>query len=315
MDALCDSRPRVLAIGGPTATGKTRLSVALAQQFGGEIISADSMQIYRGLDIGTAKATAQEQAGIPHHLVDILPPEQTFSVADFTKRAGACIGEITARGALPLVVGGTGLYITSLLRGVQFSEEPSNAQLRADLQRQAAEQGAQAMHDRLAQIDAVYAAKVHPNNLTRVLRALELYELTGRTMTVQQKEALPTQQPYRSLCLCLTCRDRSVLYHRIDARVDAMLQEGLEQEAQWVWQNQAQCPTAAQAIGYKEMFPYFEGNATLPQCVQQLKQATRRYAKRQLTWFRNQQDVEWLYVDEEDPLPRAVQLTRAFLEE
>lgn len=313
MDALCD-RPRVVAIGGPTATGKTALSLALAQRFGGEIINADSMQVYRQLSVGTAKPTAEERAQAPHHLLDFLPPEQPYSVANFTAAAADLIGQITARGRLPLVVGGTGLYITSLLNGVRFAPEDTDPELRRRLQQQAETQGAEVLYARLQAVDPAYAAKVHPHNLPRVIRALELYESTGRTMSEQQRQSRPAAAPYRSLCLCLTCRDRAVLYRRIDQRVDKMLREGLLPEAELVWQNRERYRTAAQAIGYKEFFPYFEGKEPLDTCVNRLKQATRQYAKRQLTWFRHQNEAQWLYLDEEDVVQKAVEQVEHFLQ-
>lgn len=304
-----------MAVGGPTATGKTALSVALAQEFGGEVISADSMQVYRGLDIGTAKAAPAERQGIPHHLLDILEPEQPYSVADFTAAAGALVGQITARGHLPLVVGGTGLYITSLLNGVAFTPEKTDPALRRALQKQAQEQGSEPLYRQLQQIDPAYAATLHPNNLPRVIRALELYRTTGRTMSETQKNSRPAQPPYRSLCLCLSCRDRAVLYRRIDRRVDLMMEQGVLAEAERVWQNRERYRTAAQAIGYKEFFPYFEGEQPLSDCVSRLKQATRRYAKRQLTWFRHQGEAVWLYTDEPGVQEQAAALIRRFLAE
>ncbi len=306
---------RVVAIGGPTATGKTALSVAVAKMFGGEIINADSMQIYRELSVGTAKPTAVELQGFPDHLLGFLPPEQPFSVVDFLDSASSCIRQIASRDHLPLVVGGTGLYITSLLRGVTFAPEPTDPAFRQQLQRQAAEQGAQALHSRLQEIDPDYAAKVHPNNLPRVIRALELYETTGRKMSEEQRAAKPARSPYRALCLCLTCRDRGMLYRRIDRRVDVMMDNGLLAEAEQVWKNRETYKTAAQAIGYKEFFPYFDGEQPLQDCVNALKQATRRYAKRQLTGVRHQNDAVWLYVDEENTTERACELVGAFLQD
>lgn len=304
----------MIAVGGPTATGKTALSVALAREFGGEIINADSMQIYRELSVGTAKPTEEERQGIAHHLLDFLSPEQPYSVADYVGAAADQIDRITARGHLPLVVGGTGLYITSLLNGVNFAPEETDPALRQRLQQEAAERGAQALYERLQTIDPVYATKVHPNNLPRVIRALELYETTGRRMSEEQRAARPEESPYRSLCLCLTCRDRTVLYSRIDRRVDAMMRDGLLKEAELVWQNRNRYKTAAQAIGYKEFFPYFAGERPLQDCVTTLKQATRRYAKRQLTWFRHQGEAVWLYIDEENVLERACRLVRDFIQ-
>ena len=311
--AVLSEKLRIVAVGGPTATGKTALSVALARRFGAEVISADSMQVYRGLDVGTAKVTQEERQGVPHHLLDILPPEQPYSVADFTADASRLIREISARGRLPLVTGGTGLYITSLLNGVRFAPEKTDPAIRARLQRRAGEQGAEALYRQLQEVDAEYAKKVHPNNLPRVIRALELYESTGRRMSEEQAESRPQEKPYDSLCLCLTCRDRAVLYRRIDQRVDEMMKRGLLAEAEQVWRQRDRYRTAAQAIGYKEFFPFFEGTADCNDCVNRLKQATRNYAKRQLTWFRHQNNAVWLYTDEPGTREQAIALVERFL--
>lgn len=288
------SKPRVVAVGGPTASGKTALSVALARAFDGEIINADSMQIYKNLDVGTAKPSAEERQGIPHYLLDFLSPETPYSVADFTAAADPLIRDITARGRLPLVVGGTGLYITSLLSGMAFAPEKTDPAIRARLQARADTEGGAALCAELQRIDPDYAAQVHPNNLPRVIRALELFEATGRRMSDQRREARPAEAPYHALCLCLTCRDRAVLYSRIDRRVDEMVENGVLDEARQVYDHRDAYRTAAQAIGYKEFFPYFEGTANLTECTERLKQATRNYAKRQLTWFRRNPQLCWL---------------------
>lgn len=309
------SKPRVVAVGGPTASGKTALSVALAKAFDGEIINADSMQIYRNLDVGTAKPTTQEQQGIPHHLLGFLPPETPFSVADFTAAADPLVREISAHGKLPLVVGGTGLYITSLLNGVAFAPEKLDPTIRARLQAQAEAEGSAALYVQLQAVDPDYAAQVHPNNLPRVIRALELFEATGRKMSEERVNARAAEPPYRALCLCLTCRDRAALYDRIGRRVDLMMENGVLDEARQVYDHRDSYRTAAQAIGYKEFFPYFEGTASLDDCTERLKQATRNYAKRQLTWFRRQNDAVWLYLDEENVVDHACALVRAFLQD
>ena len=309
------SKPRVVAVGGPTASGKTALSVALAKAFDGEIINADSMQIYKNLDVGTAKPTTQEQQGIPHHLLGFLPPETPFSVADFTAAADPLVREISAHGKLPLVVGGTGLYITSLLTGVTFAPEKLDPAIRARLQAQAEAEGSAALYAKLQAVDPDYAAQVHPNNLPRVIRALELFEATGRKMSEERVNARAAEPPYRALCLCLTCRDRAALYDRIGRRVDLMVENGVLDEARQVYDHRDSYRTAAQAIGYKEFFPYFEGTASLDDCTERLKQATRNYAKRQLTWFRRQNDAVWLYLDEENVVDHACALVRAFLQD
>ena len=309
------SKPRVVAVGGPTASGKTALSVALARAFDGEIINADSMQIYKNLDVGTAKPSAEERQGIPHYLLDFLPPETPYSVADFTAAADPLIRDITARGRLPLVVGGTGLYITSLLSGMAFAPEKTDPAIRARLQARADTEGGAALYAELQRIDPDYAAQVHPNNLPRVIRALELFEATGRRMSDQRREARPAEAPYHALCLCLTCRDRAVLYSRIDRRVDEMVENGVLDEARQVYDHRDAYRTAAQAIGYKEFFPYFEGTADLTECTERLKQATRNYAKRQLTWFRRQTDAVWLYLEDGNLEQQAAEQTEAFLAE
>ena len=309
------SKSRVIAVGGPTASGKTALSVGLAKAFGGEIINADSMQIYKNLDVGTAKPSIEERQGVPHYLLDFLPPETPYSVADFTAAADPLIQEITARGKLPLVVGGTGLYITSLLNGMAFAPEKMDPAIRARLQERAEAEGGAALYAELQSIDPDYAAQVHPNNLPRVIRALELYAATGRRMSEERVNARPAEPPYRSLCLCLTCRDRAVLYDRIERRVNLMVENGVLAEAKQVYDYRDTYRTAAQAIGYKEFFPYFEGTGSLDECTARLKQATRNYAKRQLTWFRRQNDAVWLYIDEENVLDRACELVREFLQQ
>ena len=307
------SKPRVVAVGGPTASGKTALSVALARAFDGEIINADSMQIYKNLDVGTAKPSAEERQGIPHYLLDFLSPETPYSVADFTAAADPLIRDITARGRLPLVVGGTGLYITSLLSGMAFAPEKTDPAIRARLQAWADTEGGAALYAELQRIDPDYAAQVHPNNLPRVIRALELFEATGRRMSDQRREARPAEAPYHALCLCLTCRDRAVLYSRIDRRVDEMVENGVLDEARQVYDHRDAYRTAAQAIGYKEFFPYFEGTANLTECTERLKQATRNYAKRQLTWFRHMEGICWLDASAPDVREQAVHLTNEFL--
>ena len=300
----------VVAVGGPTASGKTAFSVQLAKRLGGEVVCADSMQIYKGLDVGTAKATKEEMEGVPHHLMDFLPPEETFSVADFVEAANREVQAITGRGRLPVLVGGTGLYIESFLNGVRFAEQKTDPALRERLEKEAGELGAQAMHRRLAAIDPDYAATVHPNNVGRVIRALELYYSSGKTMSRQRAESLPETPPFDSMVFCLAPAERSELYRRIDVRVDRMLEAGILEEAKMVWENRERYRTAAQAIGYKEFFPYFEGTADLAACADKLKQASRNYAKRQLTWFRRMENVIWLDPGDGQLVERAEKLVR-----
>ena len=303
----------VVAVVGPTATGKTALGVTLAKRFSGEVISADSMQIYKGLDVGTAKVTPEETCGIPHHGVDLLEPDQPFSVADFTALASRLEREIAARGSLPILVGGTGLYVQSFLYGVRFTAEKAPEGLREQLAAELAEKGGAAMYAQLQQVDPEAAAAIHPNNQVRVLRALEHYRATGKKLSEQKAESLPPQRPYRSLVLGLDFPDRAALYRRIDLRVDKMLEAGLLGEAKLVWRNRQSFRTAAQAIGYKEFFPYFEGTAPLEACTEKLKQASRNYAKRQLTWFRHMDGVVWLDAGAPDAAETACRLTAEFL--
>ena len=315
MAALCNDKTRhpVLAVVGPTATGKTALGVALAERFGGEVISADSMQIYKGLDVGTAKVTLEETHGIPHHGVDIRTPDQLFSVADFCAMAGEREQELFTRNTLPILVGGTGLYVQSFLYGVRFTKEKAPDGLREQLAAELAEKGPEAMYAQLQAVDPEAAAAIHPNNQVRVLRALEHFRATGKRLSEQKAQSLPPERPYRSLVLGLDFPDRAQLYRRIDLRVDKMLDAGLLDEAKLVYDHRQTYRTAAQAIGYKEFFPFFEGTAALDECADKLKQASRNYAKRQLTWFRHMDGVVWLDASAPDAAARAVRLTREFL--
>ena len=303
----------VVAVVGPTATGKTALGVALAEQFGGEVISADSMQIYKGLDVGTAKVTPEETHGIPHHGVDILEPDAPFSVADFTAMAGRLEQEIAGRGHLPILVGGTGLYVQSFLYGVRFTEEKAPAGLREQLAEELAQKGGAALYAELQQVDPEAAAVIHPNNQVRVLRALEHYRATGKKLSEQKADSLPPEKPYRSLILGLDFPERAQLYRRIDLRVDQMMEQDLLNEAKHVWEHRDTYKTAAQAIGYKEFFPYFAGESALAPCVEKLKQASRNYAKRQLTWFRHMEGICWLDASAPDVREQAARLTNEFL--
>lgn len=286
-------KQKIVVVLGPTASGKTALAIHLAQKYNGEIISADSMQIYRGLDVGTAKATVAEQAAAAHHLIDIASPEAPFSVAAFLPLAQQKIKEIAARGHLPIFCGGTGLYISSLVNGISFTEEKEDPALRRRLQDELERIGGAAMLERLRAIDPEYAAKLHENDTKRVLRALELNEKTGRTMSRQLADSRPQSAPYDALLLGLSWPEREQLYERINLRVDQMIGSGLIEEAEKVYENKETWICAAQAIGYKELFPYLEGQSLAP-CVEKLKQSTRNYAKRQLSWFRHMPQIIWL---------------------
>ena len=307
----------MLAVAGPTASGKTALAVRLAKQFGGEVISCDSMQIYTDLSISTAKPTAEEMQGVPHHLLDFQSPDDPFSVADYCARASGCIRDVAQRGRLPILCGGTGLYLRSLLENLDFSgDSGADPETRTALQELAARAGNTAVWDKLHAVDPEGAAGLHPNNLGRVIRALEVYAATGRTIAQQREASRMNPSPYRSCVLFLDFGDRQILYDRIERRVDRMLEEGLEAEARAFYQKfGTEQSTAKQAIGVKEFLPYFRGECTIEDAVSRIKQETRRYAKRQLTWFRHMPGTHVLYVDSvPDIFTQAVQIVRDFLE-
>ena len=309
-----EERKKIIVICGPTASGKTGLSLVLAEKFGGEIISADSMQVYKKLDIGTAKATKEEQAAAKHHLVDFMEPSEPYNVEIFTRLARKKIEEICSRGKIPLIVGGTGLYIESLVNGISFTEQNSDKSVKKQLEQQLAENGKEWMHAELVKIDPDYAATVHPNNAVRVMRALEIFYTTGVTMTQQIAASKPKEKPYDVLFLATGFLDRAKLYENIDKRVDIMAELGVLEEAEYVYRNRDSFVNSAAAIGYKEFFPYFDGTATLEECIDTLKKSSRHYAKRQLTWFNRMEDINWLYVDgEENYKEKAVSLTEEFL--
>lgn len=290
-------KPFVLAVAGPTASGKTSLGVALAKEYDGEVISADSMQIYKGMDIASAKPTEEEKEGIPHHLIDFLDRGVTFSAADYVKLAREKIDDVLSRGKLPIIVGGTGLYIDSLLNNVKFSEGGSDEAYRSELYEFAENNGNAALHARLAEIDPEAAASIHPNNLVRVTRALEVYHVTGRTFSELKAESRLEESPYNSLIIGLDYAERQHLYNRINLRVDEMVKNGLIEEARALW-HESGMKTAANAIGFKELIPYFENKMTLDECIDKIKQETRRYAKRQLTWFRKNERIQWIILGE-----------------
>ena len=287
---------KIIVIVGPTAVGKTAFSIELAKRFKGEVISGDSMQIYKGLDIGTAKATPEEIDGIPHHLIDIKEVDESYSVSDFQKDASKKIDEITASGKVPIIVGGTGLYIESLLYPVSHSgESEPNFELRNELEEYAKENGNQILWGRLNKIDPEAAEKIHPNNIRRVIRALEVYYETGQLFSSFQNERRKKDSIYDAYIICLNT-DRSLLYERINKRVDIMVEEGLLEEAQDLWKKLGPEPKdqSTKGIGYQELFSYFNDESNLEEAVAKIKQNSRRYAKRQLTWFRNRlENVQW----------------------
>jgi tRNA dimethylallyltransferase len=292
---------RVLAVVGATASGKTALSIALAQRLGGEVISFDSMQVYRGMDIGTATPTAAEQSAAVHHLINIREPWESYSCADFVALARQTIADLALRGRLPVLCGGTGLYLDGLLCGGSYeSAPPSDPAVRERLLLQAKTAGEQALWEELQRIDPESAAATHPNNVKRVVRALEIYYVCHKTKTQLDRESRPGPMCYDATVIGLRYTDRALLYERIDRRVDGMLREGLLDEVRTLQEAGLfeRSPTAAQAIGYKELLGYLRGECTMDDAVEQLKQATRRYAKRQMTWFRGRQYVRWIDADD-----------------
>lgn len=299
---------------GPTASGKTALSIALAKAYNGEIISADSMQIYKGMEIATAKPSIEEREGIPHHLMDFLEPDREFSVSDYVALANQAVDSIRARGRLPILVGGTGLYIDSLLENITFTEVETDPLLREQLKQRAEREGGEALLAELSGFDAAYAQTLHPNNLNRIIRGIEIYRTTGVTMTEHRRRSRLQPSRFDACLLGLNFADRALLYERIDRRVDRMAEQGLLQEAeQFLEQNNLK--TAVQAIGCKELKPYFSGELTLEQALGSLKQQTRRYAKRQLTWFRKNERIHWLYPDQMESEESLVEQARAVIDE
>ncbi len=282
----------VLAIVGPTASGKTALSIQLAKELNGEIINGDSMQVYRGLDIGTAKIKKDEMDGILHHLIDIKDPTDSFSVAEFQQLVRQKITEIQERGRLPIIVGGTGLYVQAVLYDFQFTEDRVNEDVRQVYYDEMEKHGPQFIHDRLKEIDPETASKIHPNNSRRVIRALEIAEHspTQKSDPSLNQGNIPI---YKHLIIGLDI-DREILYERINLRVDRMMEEGLLHEAKMLFENGVRNVQSVQAIGYKELFLHFEGEISYDEAIRQLKQNSRRYAKRQFTYFRNKMAIHWI---------------------
>ncbi len=291
-------RVKVAAVVGATASGKTALAVSLAERLDGEVISADSMQIYTGLAISTAKPTPEEMRSIPHHLIDFVAPEEAFSVARYCELGHEAIAAITARGRLPLVCGGTGLYVDSLLNNIIFAEIPEDAALRERLNAAFDTSGGEAMLRRLADCDPETAQKLAPADKKRIVRALEVYTLSGTTLAEWNRRSRSCPDRYDTVIIGLGWRDRQKLYDRIDRRVDLMLEAGLVQEVRDFYASHADGKTAVQAIGCKELLPYLRGEEPLDTAVERLKRETRRFAKRQLTWFRRNDKIIWIYADE-----------------
>ena len=308
----------VIAVVGPTASGKTSMSIEIAKRFSGQVVSADSMQIYEKMNIATAKPTKDEMQGIPHHLIGFQPIDKKFSVAEYVTLAKECIEKIHSQGDLPVIAGGTGLYVDSLLQNIQFSQEDENTEIRKELTALFDEKGAEFMLNWLREIDPQTAERLHLKDKSRIIRALEIYKATGKTMTEQKALSKTEPSPYKTLYIGINYRDRNVLYDRINRRVDIMVENGLLEEAKDFYNIESD-KTACQAIGYKELAPYFNGEKTLDECLESLKIETRHYAKRQLTWFRKNENINWVYSDDyenqEDMLNGVFEIINEFLKE
>lgn len=291
------SRPKLTVIAGPTASGKTGLAVSLAKKLNGEVVSADSMQIYQNLKIGTARPSEEEMQGVPHHLLGFLPLEKNYSVSQYANDARRVIANIVSRGKHPVLCGGTGLYIDAVVDNLQFPEEKTNTEIREKLKLRAQSEGAGSLLDELRQIDAETAERLHPNNLGRIIRALEIYEISGITMSEQMRLSRSVPTPYDVCYIVLDSRSREFLYNRVNRRVNSMIANGLVEEAKYVLAMPT-APTAKQAIGYKELASYISGDVTLNKAIEKLKRSTRHYAKRQLSWFHRHKEAHFLYIDE-----------------
>ena len=293
-------KEKLFVLTGPTAVGKTSLSIALAKKLGGEIISADSMQIYKYMDIGTAKVKAEEMEDVPHHLIDIVYPDEEFTVSDYQKQATKLIKELNHKGRLPIIVGGTGLYINSLVYELQFAKVPPNEELRQRYEELANSYGNEYLHEKLSRIDEESSQRIHVADRKRIIRALEIYEETGKTMTEYNKNFRKETNKYDLAMVCLNM-DRAQLYERINKRVDLMLNDGLVEEVKVILKmGYDKESVALQGIGYKEIIMYLDGQISLDRAVELIKQGSRNYAKRQLTWFRRDKRIHWVDVGDFD---------------
>ncbi|NBI67099.1 tRNA (adenosine(37)-N6)-dimethylallyltransferase MiaA [Pseudoflavonifractor sp. 60] len=308
--------PKILVITGPTASGKTWLAVELAKLRGGEVVSADSMQIYRRMDIGTAKPTPEEMQGVPHHMIDVADPEEDFSVARYVDMAARCVEDILDRGKLPILAGGTGLYVDSLLSGRTFAAFDGDSPLRAQLEERFAREGGEPLLRELALADPESAARLHPNDAKRVIRALEVFLTTGKTITQHNRETLALPPRYRALTLSLDFQRREDMWARIDRRVDQMMERGLEEEVRALLRSGVpkRC-TAMQAIGYKELAAAVSGEGSLEEAAAQVKLRSRQYAKRQRTWFRRSEGAKGLLWGPEPNFADVLHRSTAYMEE
>ncbi|KMY44779.1 tRNA delta(2)-isopentenylpyrophosphate transferase [Bacillus sp. FJAT-27916] len=304
-------KQKLIVIIGPTAVGKTKLSIELAKRFDGEIISGDSAQIFKGMDIGTAKISEDEAEGIPHHLIDEREAGESYTVYEFKEAVQREIADIASRGRIPIIVGGTGLYIQSVLYDYQFPETAANPEIRAELEEKAETEGRDALYATLKEIDPEAAEKIHPNNVKRVVRALEVYYTSGVRFSEQQQSADKTEN-YDAAVIGLTM-ERDLLYSRINQRVDIMMKAGLVDEVKRFYDRGLMETQSLQAIGYKEFNGYFEGKETIEQVSEAIKQNTRRFAKRQFTWFRNKMDVNWFDMSDIDHIDDKIEEISAYV--
>ena len=305
---------RILCVVGPTATGKTKMGVALAKRFGGEVVSVDSMQIYRGMTVGTAAPTPEEMDGVPHHMIAVADPRESWSVAKFTEQADRCVQDILRRGKRPVLVGGTGLYLDSLVAGRTFAPGSSGGETRKELQEELSRRGVEALYRELAHVDPVCAARLHLSDEKRILRALEVYRQTGETITEHDARTRALPPRYRAYYIGLSFRERADLYARIDRRVDAMVDRGLLQEVEGLLQSGLpEDATALQAIGYKQFLAVRRGEATAQEAVEEVKLRSRQYAKRQLTWLRRNEAIHWILWEKEPNFPMGLQNATEYL--
>ena len=305
---------RVICVVGPTATGKTKMGVALAKRFGGEVVSVDSMQIYQGMTIGTAAPTAEEMDDVRHHMVAIADPAESWSVARFTEQADLCIGDILRRGKCPVLVGGTGLYLDSILSGRTFAPGHSGGEIRKSLQAELAREGIESLYRQLREIDPETAARLPIRDEKRILRALEVYRETGETLTAHDARTRLRPPKYRACTIGLTFRDRADLYARIDRRVDTMVERGLLREVEALLQTGLpETATALQAIGYKQFLSVYRGGTPVSEAVAEVKLRSRQYAKRQLTWLRRKDDIHWLLWEKDPDFPAGLQNATEYL--
>ena len=293
------SKIPIICVVGPTASGKTALGIGLAKALDGEIVSADSMQVYKGMPIAAAVPTDDEKENIPHHLMEFLEPEYQLTVAEYTRLAHKKIKEIKNGGKLPIIVGGTGLYVDSLVNNIRFTDEEFRPETREKYEKEYDKNGGEQMLNRLREIDPDIAEKLYANDKKRIVRAFEIYENTGITMTKQYENSREIPSPYDAVFIGINYKNREILYERINKRVDLMLENGLLEEARKFYEKSGESG-GFQAIGHKEFYPFFKGEITFEEAVDRLKQQTRRYAKRQLTWFRKNEKINWIYADQSE---------------